>query len=41
MMGIVGENPEEYMDSLRLAGQDRDVEVVHYAVTAMAEISKE
>ena len=34
-------NPKEYIQFLQRAGNNDDTEVVHYAVTAMVEISKE
>ncbi len=41
IMGVLNDNPEEYVEFLRKAGNNEDPEVVHYAVTAMVEISKE
>lgn len=41
MMDMLYDDPEAYIDLLMDAGRDDDVEVVHYATTAMAEISKE
>lgn len=40
IMGILMQNPEEYVDVLNQARMDADTEVVHYAITAMTEISK-
>lgn len=40
IMDVLYDNPEEYMDLLNEARMNDDVEVVHYATTAMAEISK-
>lgn len=41
IMGVLNDNPKEYVDFLRKAGNNEDTEVVHYAVTAMVEISKD
>lgn len=41
IMDILNENPREYIEFLQKAGNNDDTEVVHYAVTAMVEISKE
>lgn len=41
MMDVLYDNPEEYIDLLYEARRNDDVEVVHYATTAMAELSKE
>lgn len=41
IMDILNENPQEYAELLQKAGNNDDTEVVHYAVTAMVEISKE
>lgn len=41
MMDILNSNPEEYARVLEDARMNEDVEVVHYATTAMAELSKE
>lgn len=41
ILDILGKNPGEYMNLLREAGENEDVEVVHYAATAMSELSKE
>lgn len=41
IMDILNENPKEYSELLQKAGNNEDTEVVHYAVTAMVEISKE
>ena len=40
-MDVLNENPREYVEFLQKAGNNDDTEVVHYAVTAMVEISKE
>lgn len=40
IMDILHDNPERYMDVLMQARLNEDVEVVHYATTAMAELSK-
>ena len=41
IMDVLNDNPEEYVEFLQKAGNNEDTEVVHYAVTAMVEISKE
>lgn len=41
MMDILNHNPGEYARILENARMNEDVEVVHYATTAMAEVSKE
>lgn len=41
MMDLLLSRPENYMDSLRQARMNSDVEVVHYATTALSEASKE
>ena len=41
IMDVLNDNPSEYVDLLQKAGNNEDTEVVHYAVTAMVEISKE
>lgn len=41
MMNILNQNPGEYATILEDARMNEDVEVVHYATTAMAEMSKE
>ena len=41
IMDVLNDNPGEYVEFLRKAGNNDDTEVVHYAVTAMVEISKE
>ena len=41
IMDVLNDNPEEYIEFLQKAGNNDDTEVVHYAVTAMVEISKE
>jgi hypothetical protein len=40
IMDVLNDNPEEYVEFLQKAGNNEDSEVVHYAVTAMVEISK-
>lgn len=41
IMDVLNEDPRAYVDLLQKAGNNDDTEVVHYAVTAMVEISKE
>lgn len=41
IMDVLNDNPKEYIQFLQRAGNNDDTEVVHYAVTAMVEISKE
>lgn len=41
IMDVLNDNPKEYITFLQKAGNNEDTEVVHYAVTAMVEISKE
>ncbi len=41
IMDVLNDNPAEYVEFLQKAGNNKDPEVVHYAVTAMVEISKE
>ena len=41
IMDVLNDNPQEYIEFLQKAGNNDDTEVVHYAVTAMVEISKE
>ncbi len=41
IMDILNDNPQSYVDFLKMAGNNEDTEVVHYAVTAMVQISKE
>lgn len=41
IMNVLNDNPKEYIEFLQKAGNNDDTEVVHYAVTAMVEISKE
>ena len=41
IMDVLNDDPEEYVEFLRKAGNNEDPEVVHYAVTAMVEISKQ
>lgn len=41
IMDVLNDNPREYIEFLQKAGNNEDTEVVHYAVTALVEISKE
>ena len=41
IMDVLNDNPGDYVEFLQKAGNNDDTEVVHYAVTAMVEISKE
>ena len=41
IMDVLNDKPREYVEFLQKAGNNDDTEVVHYAVTAMVEISKE
>lgn len=41
ILDILSKQPEEYMNLLKKARENEDVEVVHYATTAMSELSKE
>jgi hypothetical protein len=41
IMDVLNDNPIDYVEFLQKAGNNEDTEVVHYAVTAMVEISKE
>lgn len=41
IMDILNDNPGEYMELLKKARMNDDVEVVHYAITAMVELSKD
>ena len=41
IMDILNEDPRDYIEFLQKASNNDDTEVVHYAVTAMVEISKE
>ena len=41
IMDVLNDNPREYIEFLKKAGDNEDTEVVHYAVTAMVEISKD
>ena len=41
IMDVLNDNPSDYIRFLQSAGDNDDTEVVHYAVTAMVEISKE
>lgn len=40
IMDVLNDEPGEYIEFLQRAGNNDDTEVVHYAVTAMVEISK-
>ena len=41
IMDVLNDDPIDYVEFLQKAGNNDDTEVVHYAVTAMVEISKE
>lgn len=41
ILDVLNQSPEEYVELLRQARLNDDAEVVHYAITAMAEMSKE
>ncbi len=41
IMNVLNDNPEEYVELLKQARMNEDVEVVHYAITVMVELSKE
>lgn len=41
IMDVLNDNPGEYMELLEKARMNDDVEVVHYAITAMVELSKD
>lgn len=41
IMDILNDNPKAYVEFLKMAGNNEDTEVVHYAVTAMVQIAKE
>lgn len=41
MMELLNDNPVQYLELLRQARMNSDVEVVHYATTAMSELNKE
>jgi hypothetical protein len=41
IMNVLDDNPREYLEFLQKASHNDDTEVVHYAVTALVEISKE
>lgn len=41
ILDILSKQPEEYMQLLKEARENDDVEVVHYATTAMSELSKD
>ena len=38
IMNVLNDNPEEYVELLKQARMNEDVEVVHYAITAMVEV---
>ena len=41
IMDVLNDNPKSYVEFLKMAGNNDDTEVVHYAVTAMVQIAKE
>ncbi len=41
IMNVLNDNQGEYVELLKQARMNEDVEVVHYAITAMVELSKE
>ena len=41
IMDVLNDDPGEYMELLKKARMNDDVEVVHYAITAMVELSKD
>ena len=41
IMNVLNDNPGEYVELLKQARMNEDVEVVHYAITAMVELSKD
>lgn len=41
IMNVLNDDPKDYVDLLKKAGNNEDTEVVHYAVTAMVDISNE
>ena len=41
IMNVLNDDPENYIDMLKQARMNDDVEVVHYAITGMVELSKE
>ena len=41
IMDILSDDPKAYVEFLKMAGDNNDTEVVHYAVTAMVQIAKE
>ncbi|AND79046.1 hypothetical protein [Streptococcus pantholopis] len=41
LLDIIGENPEEFLDLFYLARLNEDAEVVHYATTVIAELSRQ
>ena len=40
-MDILNDDPSKYIELLEKARMNEDVEVVHYAITAMVELSKD
>lgn len=41
IMNVLNDDPSQYVELLKQARMNEDVEVVHYAITAMVELSKE
>lgn len=41
IMNVLNDDPKNYIDMLKQARMNEDVEVVHYAITGMVELSKE
>ena len=41
LLHLLNDRPEQYLDLLRQASRNEDVEVVHYATTAMSELNKD
>ena len=41
LLDIIGENPEDFLDLFYLARLNEDAEVVHYATTVIAELSRQ
>ena len=41
LLHLLNDRPEQYLDLLRRASRNEDVEVVHYATTAMSELNKD
>lgn len=41
LLHLLNDRPERYLDLLRRASRNEDVEVVHYATTAMSELNKD